>query len=112
MATKWRQVKVVGSTLADPVTGDVWSLNPSHNDPVDGTYGPYHWETRDAGAAGGYERYAGQGNVALYNPSGRETVPFWFRPALPHTDGLAEISVDPIDPKEFATVPIADWKPL
>ena len=107
----WTYVRVVGNTLAN-LDGRVRSLNPSHNEPVDGTYGPYHWEDRDPGASGGYEQTAVNGLTVAYNPTGKEEVIFWFFENIPHTDGLSLLSTDPIDPAELKTIPLANWKGL
>ena len=98
----WTLVRVVGETLEN-LDGTVRSLNPAHNDPVDGSYGPYHWETRTPGTAGGYERIGINGNVVVYNPTGREAVAFPFLPTVPHSDGLSAMLEAPI---KVDTVPL------
>jgi hypothetical protein len=88
----WILVKVVGNTLENE-NGTVRSLNPSHNEPP---YGPYNWQERPAGTAGGYERCAINGGVVVYNPSGHEPVPFAFLQSVPHSEGMSAIMEKPI----------------
>jgi hypothetical protein len=85
---KWVSVKKAGQTLANP-NSKVRSLNPTHNEPVDGTYGPYKWEERPAGTSGGYERCSVVGSIVWYNPTGREAVPFTFVENDPHYSGMS-----------------------
>lgn len=89
---QWVLVKVVGSMLANP-DGTVRSLNPASNDPP---YGPYHWETRPAGANGGYEVCAINGSMAVYNPSGKDPQVYGFCQTDPRNPGFSCLTVDPL----------------
>ena len=93
---KWSLVKQVpvsgGMVLANP-DGTIRSLNPASNDPP---YGPYHWESRPAGADGGYERCTLGGGRATYNPSGHEPVVFGFTESVPNTQGYSGLTEDQV----------------
>jgi len=95
-------VRRVGSVCQN-LDGRVRSLNPARNEPVNGTYGPYHWEDRPAGAQGGYEQNAVNGSTIVYNPTGKEVVVFAFFQDVPHSDGLSAMSEEPI---KIETVPL------
>lgn len=94
-ASEWILVRKVGNTLAN-LDGRVRSLNPSHNEPVDGTYGPYYWQDRDPGSHGGYEQCAVNGGTVAYNPTGKEVLLFPFINDVPHSDGLSALMANPI----------------
>ena len=95
----WVLVKIVGNTLANP-DGRVRSLNPASDDPP---YGPYHWEDRPAGTAGGYEQVGINGGTVNYNPSGKEVLVFGFQEKVAHSDGMSAMTEDPI---QIETVPL------
>lgn len=107
MAPKLTRVRLTADNTLELENGEVRSLNPSHNEPVNGTYGPYKWETRTHGTHGGYETVAVNGLTVAYNPTGRESVFFWFLEKNP--SGFALMSEEPIDPAQFPTVPLAQW---
>ena len=96
---EWALVTQVGNTLANE-NGKIRSLNPAHNEPP---YGPYHWEEREPGAAGGYERCTVVGGVVWYNPTGKEPIPFPFVEHDPHVVGKSSLSVEPL---KIDTVPL------
>lgn len=96
MATNWRQVRVVGTTLTDPMTGDVYSLNPAMDPSGPGPWEPYHWEMRKPGTSLGYEQIAINGGLLNYNPTGKEAVTFGFQQTAAHTDGLSLVTKTPL----------------
>jgi hypothetical protein len=87
----WADVKVLttpNGTVLQNEDGTVRSLNPATP-----SGGPYHWETRPAGADGGYEICTINGGTAVYSPVG-ESVVFAFQATKPGKPGFGSISVN------------------
>lgn len=94
---KWNLVRLVNGTLVNP-DGTVRSLEPSVPPPWQhgGSFGPYKWDTRPPGTAGGYEQCAVNGATAAYNPTGFEVVVFGFQGTVPHSAGFSAITEEPV----------------
>lgn len=89
---QWNLAMQTGSTLTD-TDGNVYSLNPSSNNPP---YGPYHFSKRPAGTNGVYEQAAISGNCVTYNPTGQQAVVYGWQPVAPNTNGFGAISQEPL----------------
>lgn len=88
----WFLVKVVGKTATNH-DGEVWSLNPSSNDPP---YGPYQWGLRPAGTTGPYELHEVATGTVTYNPTGKEAIVFGFQAKVPNAPGMSAMTLEPL----------------
>jgi hypothetical protein len=82
-----------GTTLSNP-DGTVRSLNPSH---PQAPYGPYYWDTRPAGANGGYELCSVEGGKVAYSPVKAEIFVYGFHETHPTMPGFSAMTLEPIE---------------
>jgi len=77
----WVPVTIDGKTLLNP-DGTRRSLFPAYSQPVNGTYGPYHWEAKQpTEPIGPFETFEQGSGAVSYNPTGKEPVVYGFQPA-------------------------------
>ena len=92
----WIPVKLVsvpgGTVLANP-NGRIRSLNPSTNTPP---YGPYVWQERDPGTAGGYERCSINGSTVVYSPVAADIFVYGFQETHPTMTGFSAMTEEPL----------------